>query len=187
MTSVFKSVRFVWILLLLQLTACGFQLRGAFELPAALSSVYIDARSSTPLLQDLILILKTNGASVIDDATLATSTIKIEKEESSQRVISVDSSGRAREYELSYNITFSVSAAIDSEHQKVMIDSRKLELIRDYVYDSAAVLGKSREKNILLRDMQRDASRLIMLQIQAAYRKNTAAPAVKTNNTETKN
>jgi len=187
MRNFFMPVKLIWLLLLLQFTACGFQLRGAFELPAALSTVYIDARSSTPLLQDLKLILKTNGASVVDDATVATSTIKIEKEENAQRVISVDSSGRAREYELSYKITFSVSAAIDSEHQKIMIESKKLELIRDYVYDSAAVLGKSREKNILLRDMQRDASRLIMLQIQAAYRKNTVAPAVKTNNTETKN
>jgi len=183
----FTPVKLICLLLLLQLTACGFQLRGAFELPAALSTVYIDARSSTPLLQDLKLILKTNGASVVDDATAATSTIKIEKEETAQRVISVDSSGRAREYELSYKVTFSVSVAIDSEHQKVMIDSRKLELIRDYVYDSEAVLGKSREKNILLRDMQRDASRLIMLQIQAAYRKQATAAAVKINNSETKN
>ena len=187
MTLVVKLVRVACLLLLLQLTACGFQLRGAFELPAALSSVYIDSRSSTPLLQDLKLILKTNGSSVVDDATAATSTIKIEKEESLQRVISVDSSGRAREYELSYKITFSVSAAINGEHQKVMIENKKLELIRDYVYDSEAVLGKSREKNILLRDMQRDASRLIMLQIQAAYRKNTATSTMKSNNTETKN
>lgn len=182
MAGFLTQSKVLWCFVILSLSACGFHLRGAFELPDELSSVYLDARSGSALFQDLKLILKTNGSVIVSDATKATSHIKIEKEETSQRVISVDGSGRAREYELKYMVLFSASTLSDSEHSKIKIDHKKLELIRDYVYDSEAVLGKSREKDILLRDMQRDASRLIMLQIQAAYRKNSGKSSEKTDN-----
>lgn len=157
-------------------SACGFHLRGAFELPAEMSSVYISSASTSALLLDLKQILETNGSTIATDATVATATIKIEKEQTAQRVLSVDSSGRAREYELKYTVVYSLSTLSAAEDSTVIIDSKKLELIRDYVYDNQAVLGKSREKNVLLRDMQRDASRLILLQIQAAYRSAARSP-----------
>lgn len=168
---------------LFMLTACGFHLRGALELPVELNNVYISAKSSTVLVEDIKTILETNGATVLNDATAASATIKIDKEKNSERVLSVDSDGRGREYELQYTVSFSVTSTVDAETSRVVIDNKKLELVRDYVYDSSAVLGKSREKGVLIRDMQRDASRLIMLQIQAAYRKQADAeqsPAQKT-------
>jgi len=165
-----KNKKLFWLFLVLSLTACGFHLRGAFQLPEELSTVYLGAKSSTVLVEDLRLILKTNGSLIVSDVTKANSSITIEKEKNTQRVISVDSSGRAREYELTYEVVFSVKTHAENEKSKINIENKKLKLIRDYVYDSEAVLGKSREKNILIRDMQRDASRLIMLQTQAAYR-----------------
>ena len=161
----------LWLLILFMLSACGFHLRGDFQLPAEFSSVYLSAKNSnSELLLDLKRILKTNGSLVTDDATKARATIHIENEISTQRVVSVDSQGRASEYELKLEIVFSVSVVDENERTSFSIKSKKLELIRDYVYDNEAVLGKSREKTVLIRDMQRDASRLIMLQIQAAYR-----------------
>ncbi|MCK4709440.1 MAG: hypothetical protein KAU21_12550, partial [Gammaproteobacteria bacterium] len=120
------------------------------------------------------------------DVTNARATINIENEITTQRVVSVDSQGRASEYELKLEIVFSVSVVDEKEHTSFSIKNKKLELIRDYVYDNEAVLGKSREKTVLIRDMQRDASRLIMLQIQAAYRADALAdsspdPATKQN------
>lgn len=157
--------------ILLILSSCGFHLRGAFDLPVELQSVFISAKSSTILVEDLKTILDTNGATVSSDATLATASINIEKEKNSQRVLSVDSNGKAREYELQYHVVFSVSVVKDGQHSQLLIENKKLELVRDFVYDATAVLGQGRERSVLIRDMQRDAARLIMLQIQAAYRK----------------
>jgi len=168
---VHQQLKWLTLMSVMVVSACGFHLRGAFQLPEELSSVFLSAKGSTVLVEDLKLILKTNGSVIVSDATKASSSIKIEKEQNTQRVISVDSSGRAREYELTYEVVFSVKTSSENEQNKIRIENKKLKLIRDYVYDSEAVLGKSREKNILIRDMQRDASRLIMLQIQAAYRK----------------
>lgn len=164
------AIKLLWLLVMFSLTACGFHLRGAYQLPAEMSSVYISAQQYTELQLDLKRILKANGSQIETDATNAQSVIKIEKETTTERVISVDSSGRAREYEIKLAIVFSMSLPAEKNQTRTLIKSKKLELIRDYVYDNQAVLGKSREKNVLIRDMQRDASRLIMLQIQAAHR-----------------
>ena len=166
-----RNKNLIWLLILFMLSACGFHLRGALQLPDEFSSVYLSGKNSgSELLRDLKRILQTNGSQLQDNALDARAIIKIEDEITTQRVVSVDSQGRASEYELKLGIIFSVGLVEDKEHTGFRIKSKKLELVRDYIYDNEAVLGKSREKEILIRDMQRDASRLIMLQIQAAYR-----------------
>ncbi|MDH5393508.1 MAG: LPS assembly lipoprotein LptE [Gammaproteobacteria bacterium] len=163
------------LLMGLMISACGFHLRGAYQLPDEMSSVYLGAQNlHSELLQDLRRILKANGSEIVNDASLAKTSIKIEKEKIIERVVSVDNRGRASEYEVKLEILYSVNVTAKDKSNAFKIKNRKLELIRDYIYDNEAVLGKSREKNVLIRDMQRDASRLIMLQIQAAHRKNIA-------------
>lgn len=161
----------LWLLILFLLTACGFHLRGAFQLPDEMSVVYLSAKNRhSELLQDLQRTLKTNGSVVVDDAIKAKASLKIESEKQTERVISVDSHGLASEYELKFEVMYSLNIVSESELSTVRIKDRRVTLIRDYVYDRTAVLGVIREKTVLIRDMQRDASRLIMLQIQAAYR-----------------
>ena len=160
------------VVTLFMLTACGFHLRGAFQLPEEMATVYLQAKNAnSELLLDIKRTLKTNGSVVVDDATKATASLKIKTEKQTQRVISVDNNGRASEYELKFEVVYSLSTISTTEKNTIRIKDRKLELIRDYLYDSTAVLGSSREKAALIRDMQRDAARLMMLQIQAAYRK----------------
>lgn len=170
------KVAVLFCLMLIGLSACGFHLRGDYQLPDEMSSVYLSAKNlHSELLLDLKRTLKTNGSQVVTDATLAQATIKIEKETLVERVVSVDNLGRASEYEIKLRLVYSVSVSEKKPASAFSIKNRKLELIRDYIYDNEAVLGKSREKNVLIRDMQRDASRLIMLQIQAAHKKSIAA------------
>lgn len=160
------------------LSACGFHLRGAFQLPDEMSLVYLSAKNrNSELLQDIRRTLKTNGSIVVGDATKAKASLKIKSEKQTQRVISVNSHGLASEYELKFEVIYSLNILNGSELTAVRIKDRKITLIRDYLYDSSAVLSSGREKSVLIRDMQRDASRLIMLQIQAAYRKKKVVDA----------
>ena len=139
MSIVHQQLKWLTLMSVMAVSACGFHLRGAFQLPEELSSVFLSAKGSTVLVEDLKLILKTNGSVIVSDATKASSSIKIEKEQNTQRVISVDSSGRAREYELTYEVVFSVKTSSENEQNKIRIENKKLKLIRDYVYDSEAV------------------------------------------------
>ena len=155
------------------LSSCGFHLRGAYQLPAEMSPVYLAAKNQhSELLQDLQHSLEANQLVVVSDATRAHTSIKIEKEKITSRVLSVDSKGRAREYELKLELDFSVSTEKDGV-EAYDIENKRLELVRDYIQDNEAVLGTTRERATLIRDMNRDAARLIMLQIQAAYRQHT--------------
>lgn len=170
------------VILSVTLSACGFQLRGAFQLPDEMSLVFLSASNRhSELLQDLRRTLKANGSVLIDDATKATAKLKITSEKQTQRVVSVDNKGRASEYELKFEVVYSLNTVNESELTRIRIKDRKITLIRDYLYDSLAVLGTSREKGVLIRDMQRDAARLIMLQIQAAYRNTDNAVATPAN------
>lgn len=154
------------------LASCGFHLRGDYQLPEAMSSVYLTG-ANTELLRDLQRALQSSGAIIVTQASDATAVLKVLKETNEQRVLSLDKNGRAREYELHYRVIYSVQG----QGNDFNIDERTVDLTRDYVFDSEAVLGNSREQATLVRDMQRDAVRLILLQLQASRSIPQARPA----------
>lgn len=157
---------FLLPVLLLALSACGFHLRGAYQLPAQLSPLYIDRDSmSYPLYQELHAALKASGVELTTAMDLASSRLRITRESRSRAVLSVDSSGRAREYDLKYELGFSLNAG-----DRAIIDNGTLQLQRNLLFDPETVLGVSHETESLYQDMMRDGTGLILLRIQAATR-----------------
>ncbi len=162
-----KIISYSFVLvLLLQLTACGFQLRGAYQLPAAMNVTYVDASriaKSSGLNRVLVRRLKASDIKIADSASDDVAVLTLLKEQKTKRIISVDSRGRAREYTLTYSISFNVKAAnaeFEIEEQDVRID-------RDFVFDTEDVLGNSREETKLYEEMQVDVIRLILLRLQS--------------------
>ncbi|MDT8383262.1 MAG: hypothetical protein RRB22_02505, partial [Gammaproteobacteria bacterium] len=97
------------LLLLLSISACGFHLRGSVQLPPALSVLaLLDAAPATDIAPELGRGLK--GAGVRLDAS-APMQLQIRAEQYGKRVLSVDASGRAQEYGLSYTVRFSLRTA----------------------------------------------------------------------------
>ena len=155
--------------LLLALSACGFHLRGAHELPPQLSPLYLDKASmSYPLYQELRAALKASGVALTTEPAQAASELSITRESRSRAVLAVDSSGRGREYELRYELGFSMKAG-----DQAIIDNGNLQLHRNLLSDPETVLGVANEQESLYQDMMRDGTGLILLRIQAA----TRAPA----------
>jgi LPS-assembly lipoprotein len=151
-------------LLLAVLSGCGFHLRGAYQLPPQLSPLYIDKDSmSYPLYQELRAAMKASGMELTTDVAQAASELRITRESRSRAVQSLDSSGRAREYDLKYELGFSLKAG-----EKVIIDNAKLALQRNLLFDPETVLGVANEQESLYQDMIRDSTGLILLRIQAA-------------------
>lgn len=166
------SYRTLFILIfLLSVTACGFQLRGAVELPAELQPVYLYDADDEELPHQLALLLKENNTAVVETDTLAASRLKIVSQKQTRRVLSVDSRGRAREYELNVSVLYQLkSAHIDAENV--------VKLRRVLAFDPDNVLGASAEEQTLYSDMHRDAAHLIMQQLQAMTKKTTRGNAV---------
>jgi len=49
-----------------------------------------------------------------------------------------------------------------------VLGSQSVSLLRDYVFDPDAVIGKSREEGVLREEMRRDAAQQILRRIRAA-------------------
>ena len=165
-----KAFSFGIIFLLISfLSACGFQLRGAYQLPSEMAVIHIQAANpNSELVRALTRSLKASDIQMSDSMETAQAVLKIFNEKQSKRTISVDSRGRAREYALMYSVSFSV-AAKDSDFK---ITEQKLRLERDFLFDTEDVLGKGREEAVLMKDMQHDTVRLIMLRLEAKANRN---------------
>ena len=145
------------------LAACGFHLRGAYELPEHLSPLYLDKDSMSLLLyKELRSTLRASGAELTDDETTAASVLEISQEQKTRDVISVDTLGRAREYRLIYRLAFTLQASGEN-----VIDRSNVQLTRNLLFNPEAVLGVTEEMENIYRDMIRDSTGQILLRLQA--------------------
>jgi len=158
----------VLLCLLSLLSACGFHLRGAYRLPASMTTTYVEsANDNSELVRSLKRALQASDIHLVDSAQQAGAILRLSDERRSKRVISVDSRGRAREYALNYQVSFQLLATATSDEPQQEREQQTLKLERDFLFDAEDVLGKGREEATLIRDMQQDMVRLIMLRLQA--------------------
>lgn len=150
------------ILIVCFVVACGFHLRGAYNLPAHLSPLYLDKETmSLQLFRELRSALKTSGVELTEDSTAAASILNVDFEQKARDVISVDSLGRAREYRLIYRLTFSLRVEEDTE-----IERSNIQLTRNLLFNPETVLGVEQEMDNIYKDMIMDSSRQILQRLQ---------------------
>ena len=175
------------------LHACGFQLRGSIDISENISPIYIEQNSVFDLAREIKLLLAMNKIEVVEDAKQSKAQLTLLNEEKTRRVLSVDGSGRAREYLLIYKVNFviktkqSETSAIENSEAKNNQDS--VSIRRNLLFDPVAVLAVTNEAEILYNDMRRDAARLILLKLQArskssVTRNNAAAPQAESTNNQ---
>lgn len=148
------------------LNACGFKLRGAVELSSQMSPLYLKQNSLFALARQIKPLLASSEITVTDRADEANAYLSLNSEQKKRRVLSVDSNGRAREYSLSYTVFFTISLQSSAAAKTKAIED-SVSLSRSLIFDPDAVLAVANESEILYKDMQRDAARLILLKLQA--------------------
>jgi len=144
------------------LTACGFKLRGAFDLPAELQKIYVVGGQSGELRQDLNDMLA-YSAEVVKHKADADAVLTINKEELDTRTLSVDSRGKVRESEIEYSVIYSLVLT----DGRILLDKEGLLLTRDFIDDENDVIGRSNESQVIKRDLKRDAAQQILRRVQA--------------------
>lgn len=159
------------LLLLVVVTGCGFHLRGVYQLPPQMATTMLKVDNmNSELARGLKRSLETSGIIIVDNVVdkKSIAVLRVNKENHSKRVLSVDINGRVREYALHYALTIELSGPTG-----LVMPDQTLEMSRDFLFDPEDVLGKSDEEADLLRDMQQDMVRLIMLRLQAASSKSS--------------
>jgi len=161
-SSRFSIQRLMLLLLLVStLHACGFQLRGAVDISQDVAPIYIQQNSAFDLFREIKTLLAANKITVTENPGKANSQLTLLNEAQTRRVLSVDADGRAREYLLTYTVNFSVKI------KKMNEKAESISITRSLLFDPNAVNAVVNQSEVLYKDMRRDASRLILLKLQA--------------------
>lgn len=156
-------VRTIVLLLLASslLSACGFKLRGDQNLPAGVELVRLS--SSTPhmplqreLKEQLALFKIPFTEEQVPLRTPGTLDIRLEGDSLNRRLLSLFATGQVAEYELILTVTYQL-AFPGKEPQRI-----EFEVTREYQDDPDAILAKSRELQLVLTEMRRQASERII-------------------------
>lgn len=159
--------RFRWLLLSLCLTSllagCGWRLQGTAKLSPVMATTYVETNDRyTDFNRALRESLEASGARLTNNENEATAVVKIIKDESGQRVLTVSGRNTPEEYEVFYTIEYSVNGRTEE-----LIAPEKLELTRDYSYDETAVLAKQKEQSILREALARDLAGQVVRRLAA--------------------
>lgn len=133
-------------------------MQGTARLPEVMSATYVDTNDRyTDFNRMLRESLEASGARLVSDRRQASAIVRIRKDDSGQRVLSVSARNTPEEYEVFYAIEYSVENQTGE-----LLAPQQLELTRDYSYDTTAVLAKQREQSMLREALARDLAGLVV-------------------------
>jgi LPS-assembly lipoprotein len=150
----------------LLLSGCGFQLRGSGGARTMLpfSTAHIAAPSSPALANILRQYLVSGGTTIVEDRNTADAVIEILNETRERTVLSLNSQGRIREYNLNYRVQFRVRDPKNAE----LLPTSDINLRRILSFNESQALAKEAEEATLYRDMQVDMVQQILRRLEAA-------------------
>lgn len=158
-----KRFGLVFALALLSLlSACGFQLRGAYSLPY--ESLYLSLPEYSELGAGLKRAIRASGSTKIVGRAEDAQASFIPTIDTRDRIIlSLSGTGRVRELRLRYRYGYRI---VDSKGRD-LVPANEIELTRDMTYDDSNVLSKEQEETLLWRDMQNDLVQQLMRRLAA--------------------
>ncbi|MDN5865434.1 MAG: LPS assembly lipoprotein LptE [Gammaproteobacteria bacterium] len=113
-----------------------------------------------------------HGAGVTEQRSLASAVLAIIETNLKRRVVAVNSQGQPLQYNLHYEVRFGLRDAAGN----VLLKPQGIDLLRNFAYNVHIELGASRRRSQLVRDMQSEAARLIMLRLEALPAGDRASP-----------
>ena len=161
--NIFHALRsFVLLVLVVTLSACGFHLRGAAELP--FKTLFLGFPSNSAFGAELARNLRAGTHTrVVNTREEAEAALDVMNESREREVLSLNAQGRAREFQLRSRITLRV---VDRSGRE-LLGPLTLSAQRDVAFNDAQVLAKESEEALLYRDMQSDLVQQILRRLAA--------------------
>lgn len=159
------------LLCALLIAGCGFKLRGAADLP--FDTLFVQAPVSSQFAQQFRRVVTYgSGTKIVDDPKIATATLVLVSEAREKSILSLSGSGRVREFQLRYRLTYRLldKAAVET------IPPSEIVLTRDFSFNDQETLSKESEEALLFRDMQNDAVQQLVRRLQATRLTPAAKP-----------
>lgn len=159
-----KTLQFLLLAVLATLlSACGFQLRGAYSLPY--ESIYIGMADYSVIGAALKRSIRSTGSTrLAEKADNAQASFIPGAEAKETLILSLSSAGRVREKRLRYRFAYRI---VDPKGRDLVLPGR-VELFRDITYADSDVLAKTQEEDLLWRDMENDLVQQLMRRLAAS-------------------
>lgn len=158
-------MRIILLLAALSLAGCGFQLRGTADLP--FKTIYMPPANQPGVALDLRRNIQAGTrTTVVDDPKLAEAVLEFTQESREKVILTIAATGRVREFELQYRVSFRVHDNKGGE----FLPSNTVFLKRAVTFNDTDVLAKEREDQQIYRSMESDAVQQIMRRLETAQR-----------------
>jgi len=144
--------KIIWLFVLV-LQGCGFQLRGSLDIPEQWQPVYVSSENANEVATALKQNLETADIQQTLDSTQAKLVLKVRNQKLSNRILSVSSTtAKTQEREYTSEVEFEINDAQGNS----LLAKQKLAVRRELSMDERAVLAKSEEEQLLLRDLDQE-------------------------------
>ena len=145
------------------LSSCGFQLRGQAAIPY--KTIFIETVGYSLFASDLERAIRSGSRTrVVSNREEAEAVLKITGELQENRILSLSSGGKVREFDLRYRVSYRLTdrAGVD------LAQPGTIDLHRDMTYGDTAALAKESEQLLLFRDMKADAVQQMLRRLSVA-------------------
>ncbi|BDM65648.1 LPS-assembly lipoprotein LptE [Shewanella sp. NFH-SH190041] len=139
-------------LVILTSAGCGFHLQGNYFIPPALTTLHLSSQDQYSELTQLVRERLRLSSVKLVDAEAKVANLRLIRDKLERATLSLYPTGNVAEYELIYKVEFSVALpGKDAGFYHV-------EIRRDYLDDPRTALAKSREMELLTREMRAQAA-----------------------------
>ncbi|GLP98010.1 LPS assembly lipoprotein LptE [Paraferrimonas sedimenticola] len=139
-------------------SGCGFRLQGSYQIPDTLQTIHLSSNDQYSELTRLLSErLRVNNVQLVDSDPQTVPELRLINDRLERSTLSLFPSGKVAEYELIYTVDFAVSQPGREPRAESVI------IRRDYLDDPRTALAKSREMDMLLKEMRQQAADRIVI------------------------
>jgi len=147
-TSFFAKITLILLSVLL-VSGCGFHLKNTNGLIEKYPKIYLQSNDTNGQLARFIKIrLRGAGIEIINQPEADVAILKVYPERRSSRIISLYVNAQNAETEISYNVNYSIKSP------GYQTQDFSVNLYRDFIANASQALAKSREAEILTKELR---------------------------------
>ena len=156
----------VALLLAASLAACGFQLRGSYNLPWETLHIGGVPENNELYFQIKRSIEAGSLTRISTDAKQASASLAILRNEQHKSILSLSGRGLVREFQLTRTFVYRV---VDAQGKELLPQSQII-LQRDMTFDDERIFAKEAEEAMIWREMQQDMVQQLLRRLAASSR-----------------
>jgi LPS-assembly lipoprotein len=156
-------MRALILIFVLLLSACGFQLRGSYDLPWA--TMHLNLPQHGAMYAQLKRGIEAGSATrIVNDPKTAQASLLIVNDHQAKNILSLSGSGLVREFQLTRTLSYRL---VDAQGRDLQPPGHLL-LQREMTFDDQQILAKEAEEEMIWQEMQNDLVQQLLRRLSAA-------------------